>query len=276
MRSSDNEYNLSLMASFIAHWGKPKALAWAKGVVANFARPPQAGDIDEIRAVGAGACKATLTNTYYYLRIAASKAPEDKRTAAAVALAFPEQATTGTHVNISGGGVAAHAPHKANAIAFLDFLASDEAQNIFAEDNHEFPAVPSVKPRRRTWQRSPTSRPTPCRCRPRRTPGRGPGRSTTRRAGAKAMTAAAHDLAPARRTRRAWPRPSPLKIARLCRRRPGDPSHRLDPVAGCHRPGRDDHPAPALIARYALDLAILAVLVAVGTVRWAPRPPGWW
>jgi iron(III) transport system substrate-binding protein len=144
VRSSDNEYNLSLMASFIAHWGKDKALAWAKGVVANFSRPPQGGDIDEIRAVGAGACKVTLTNTYYYLRIAASAAPEDKRTAAAVALAFPEQATSGVHVNISGGGVAAHAPDKANAIAFLDYLASDEAQRIFAEGNHEFPAVASV------------------------------------------------------------------------------------------------------------------------------------
>jgi len=145
MRSSDNEYNLSLMASFIAHWGKAKALDWAKGVVANFARPPQAGDIDQIRAVGAGACRATLTNTYYYLRLAASPAAEDKRAVAAVALAFPEQAGVGTHVNISGGGVAAHAPNKANAIAFLNFLASDEAQRIFAEGNHEFPAVPSVK-----------------------------------------------------------------------------------------------------------------------------------
>ncbi|MEI9965295.1 MAG: extracellular solute-binding protein [Caulobacteraceae bacterium] len=68
------------------------------------------------------------------------------RTAAAVALAFPEQDTTGVHVNISGGGVAAHAPHPAAAKAFLDFLVSDEAQNIFAEGNHEFPAVPTVKP----------------------------------------------------------------------------------------------------------------------------------
>jgi iron(III) transport system substrate-binding protein len=146
MRSSDNEYNLSLMASFIAHWGKEKALAWAKGVVANFARPPQGGDIDQIRAVGAGACRATLTNTYYYLRLASSTAPEDKRTVAAVALAFPEQLGVGTHVNISGGGIAAHAPNKANAIAFLDFLASDEAQHILAEGNHEFPAVPGVQP----------------------------------------------------------------------------------------------------------------------------------
>lgn len=145
-RSSDNAYNLSLMAAFIEHWGRPRALAWAKGVVANFARPPQGGDIDEIRAVGAGACVATLTNTYYYLRIAASRDPGDQATTAKVALAFPEQAGVGTHVNISGGGLAAHAQHIKDARAFLDFLASDEAQNIFARSNHEYPAVPSVTP----------------------------------------------------------------------------------------------------------------------------------
>lgn len=146
VRSADNAYNLSLMAAFIEHWGRQKSLDWAKGVVANFARPPQGGDIDEIRAVGAGACVATLTNTYYYLRIAASKDPADRATTAKVALSFPEQAGVGSHVNISGGGLAAHATHVAEARAFLQFLASDEAQNIFASSNHEYPAVASVKP----------------------------------------------------------------------------------------------------------------------------------
>lgn len=146
VRNSDNVYNLSLMASFIERWGKDKALVWAKGVVANFARMPQGGDIDQIRAVGAGACKIALTNTYYYLRVAASENAGDKATAARVALSFPEQAGTGTHVNISGGGLAAHAANVNNATQFLDFLASDEAQNIFAGANHEYPAVPSVRP----------------------------------------------------------------------------------------------------------------------------------
>lgn len=146
VRSSDNVYNLSLMSAFIEHWGRPKALAWAKGVVANFARPPQGGDIDEIRAIAAGACEVTLTNTYYYLRIATSENPDDKVTASKVALAFPDLDGAGTHVNISGGGLAAHAPHRDNAIKFLEFLTSDEAQNIFAGANHEFPAVPSVAP----------------------------------------------------------------------------------------------------------------------------------
>lgn len=146
VRPADNVYNLSLMASLIEHWGRERALAWAKGVVANFARPPQAGDIDQIRAVGAGLCKVALTNTYYYLRIATSDNPGDKATAARAALAFPEQAGVGTHVNISGGGVAAHAPNKANAQKFLEFLATDEAQSIFAGANHEYPAVAGIKP----------------------------------------------------------------------------------------------------------------------------------
>jgi len=146
VRNSDNVYNLSLMASFIERWGRDKALAWARGVVANMARKPQGGDIDQIRAVGAGACQVALTNTYYFLRVAASKNPGDMAVASKVTLSFPEQATTGTHVNVSGGGLAAHAPNKAAAVQFLDFLASDEAQAIFAGANHEYPAVPGVKP----------------------------------------------------------------------------------------------------------------------------------
>jgi iron(III) transport system substrate-binding protein len=144
VRSSENDYNLSLMAALIEHWGRDKALAWAKGVVANFARQPVGGDIEQIRAVGAGLCQVALTNTYYYLRIAASENGGDKATAARVALAFPEQQGFGTHVNLSGGGVAAHAQHRAEAVKFLEFLTSDEAQEVFARVNHEYPAVPTA------------------------------------------------------------------------------------------------------------------------------------
>ena len=146
VRSSDNVYNLSLMAALIEHWGRDRALAWAKGVVANFARQPSGGDIDQIRAVGAGACKVALTNTYYFLRIKASTNPGDKATTAKVELSFPEQDGDGTHVNISGGGVAAHAANKDKAVKFLEFLTTDEAQGIFAGANHEYPVVASVKP----------------------------------------------------------------------------------------------------------------------------------
>lgn len=146
VRSSDNVYNLSLMAALIDRWGRDKALAWAKGVVANMARKPQGGDIDQIRAVAAGACQVALTNSYYFLRIATSQNAGDKAVAAKVELAFPEQAGPGTHVNISGGGIAANAPNKDHAVQFLEFLTSDEAQAIFAGANHEFPVVAGVKP----------------------------------------------------------------------------------------------------------------------------------
>lgn len=146
VRSADNVYNLSLMAALIEHWGRDKALEWARDVVNNMARKPQGGDIDQVRAVGAGACQVALTNTYYFLRIATSANPDDKAVAAKVALAFPGQAGVGTHVNISGGGVAAHAPNRDAAVKFLEFLATPEAQGIFAGANHEYPAVPGITP----------------------------------------------------------------------------------------------------------------------------------
>lgn len=146
VRSSDNVYNLSLLGALIERWGEERALAWARGVVANMARPPQGGDIDQIRAVGAGACQVALTNSYYYLRLATSANAGDQAVARRVQLSFPEQNGTGTHVNISGGGVAAHAPHRANAVRFLEYLTSDEAQHVFADANNEFPAVAGVTP----------------------------------------------------------------------------------------------------------------------------------
>ena len=141
VRSSDNIYNLSTLAALIEKWGRDRAATWARGVVANMARPPKGGDIDQIKAVAAGACDVALANSYYYLRLANSKDPADRAVAEKVGVVFPGQAAEGTLVNISGGGVAAHAPHRDNAIRFLEYLASDEAQAIFAGGNNEFPAV---------------------------------------------------------------------------------------------------------------------------------------
>lgn len=146
VRSSENVYNLSLLGALIERWGEPRALAWARGVAGNMARQPQGGDIDQIRAVAAGACQVALTNSYYYLRLATSQNAADSEVTQRVQLAFPEQAGTGAHVNISGGGVAAHAPHRANAIRFLEYLTSEEAQHVFADANNEYPAVAGVTP----------------------------------------------------------------------------------------------------------------------------------
>ena len=146
VRSSDNVYNLSLMAALIERWGRDKALQWAKGVVANMARPPQGGDVDQVKAIAAGACKVALTNSYYFLRLARSEDAADKGVVAKVALGFPSLAGQGTHVNVSGGGVAAHAPNRAAAVKFLEFLSTDQTQAIFADANNEFPAVEGVEP----------------------------------------------------------------------------------------------------------------------------------
>jgi iron(III) transport system substrate-binding protein len=145
VRSSSNMYNLSLMSSMIAGAGPVKAEAWAKGVVANFARDPKGGDTDQLKAVASGECRLAIANTYYYVRLARSAKPEEKAIAEKVGVIFPNQAGRGTHVNVSGAGVLKNAPHKEAAIKFLEYLASDEAQSYFADGNNEYPAVPTVK-----------------------------------------------------------------------------------------------------------------------------------
>ena len=143
VRSSDNVYNLSTLAALIEQWGPERASGWARGVVANMARPPQGGDIDQIKAVAAGQCDVALANSYYWIRLARSQDPAEKSAADRTAMIFPEQAdgAPGTLVNISGGGVAANAPNRANAVRFLEYLSSPEAQAILAEANNEYPAA---------------------------------------------------------------------------------------------------------------------------------------
>jgi iron(III) transport system substrate-binding protein len=144
-RSGSHPYNLSLIGSEIANLGPAKAEAWARGVVANMARAPKGGDTDQIKAVAAGECAIALSNTYYYARIMRSTQPADREIVAKTAVVFPDQAGNGTHVNISGAGVLKNAPHKENAIKFLEYLASNDAQRYFADGNNEWPVVPSVQ-----------------------------------------------------------------------------------------------------------------------------------
>ncbi|HRH14704.1 MAG TPA: Fe(3+) ABC transporter substrate-binding protein [Azonexus sp.] len=144
-RSGSHPYNLSLLASIIAHEGEAKAEAWAKGVVTNFARAPKGGDSDQIKAVAAGECGVALSNTYYVARLLRSTKPEDQKAMEKVGVVWPNQATTGTHINVSGGGMLRTAPHKEAAVKFLEYLASDDAQRYFADGNNEWPVVDSVK-----------------------------------------------------------------------------------------------------------------------------------
>jgi iron(III) transport system substrate-binding protein len=144
IRSSSNVYNLSLLGSLIEVHGEAKAQEWAEAVVANFARDPQGGDTDQIKAVAAGECDVAVGNSYYYVRLASSDDPEKKAIADKVGWVFPNQNGRGTHVNVSGAGVLAHAPHREAAVKFLEYLASDEAQSYFANGNNEYPVVQSV------------------------------------------------------------------------------------------------------------------------------------
>ena len=140
-RSGSHPYNLSLVAALIAHNGEAATETWAKGVVANMARTPRGGDTDQIKAVAAGECQIALTNTYYYVRLLRSAKPEEREWAAKAALVWPDQASFGTHLNIAGAGVLKNAPHRENAIRFLEYLAGDQAQAYFANGNNEWPAV---------------------------------------------------------------------------------------------------------------------------------------
>ena len=146
MRSSTNVYNLSLMGAMIDHLGEQKAEAWASAVKGNLAREPKGGDTDQLKSVAAGECDVTVSNQYYYARLARSARADEREIAGKLGVVFPNQATWGTHVNISGAGVMKHAPHREAAVKFLEYLAGDEAQRYFAEGNNEWPAVAGVRP----------------------------------------------------------------------------------------------------------------------------------
>ena len=145
MRSSTNIYNLSLMGALIDHLGEQKAEAWAKNVHANLAQEPRGGDTDQLKAVAAGACDVTISNQYYYARLARSQKPDERRVAEQLGVVLPNQETWGAHVNVSGAGVLKNAPHREAAVRFLEYLASDEAQRYFADGNNEWPVVAGVK-----------------------------------------------------------------------------------------------------------------------------------
>ncbi len=144
VRSSSNIYNQSLIASLIAANGVAETETWARGLVANFARAPKGGDTDQIRAVAAGEADVAIANTYYYGRLVASSDEADQAVVAKTAIMFPSQDGRGTHVNVAGAGVTAHAKNRDEAVRLLEFMAGDEGQRLFAELNHEFPVRDDV------------------------------------------------------------------------------------------------------------------------------------
>lgn len=146
IRSSENVYNQSLLASFIEVDGEAKAKQWAEGIVKNLARNPEGGDRDQAKAIAAGIGDVAIMNSYYFGQMLNSSDPEEVKVAEELGVFFPNQETTGTHVNVSGAGVVKTSKNKENAIKLLEFLSAKEAQATFAEANYEYPVNPEVNP----------------------------------------------------------------------------------------------------------------------------------
>lgn len=142
IRSGQHTYNVALVASMIAHHGAEKAEAWLKGLKENLARKPAGGDREAVRDVYSGQCDLAVGNTYYM--IAMLKNPQQKEWADSVKILFPNAGDRGTHVNISGMALAAHAPNKDAAIKLMQFLVAPATQEIYAEANGEYPVTPGV------------------------------------------------------------------------------------------------------------------------------------
>ncbi|MBP8875221.1 MAG: extracellular solute-binding protein [Neisseria sp.] len=140
LRTSNNVYNQSLVGTMIANLGAVKTEQIVKGWVANLAAPPFANDTAMLEAIGAGRCDVGIANTYYYGRLM------DKQPNLPIGIFFADQQGKGTHVNVSGAGVTKFSKRPAEAQKFIEWLSGSEAQNLFADLNHEYPANPKVKP----------------------------------------------------------------------------------------------------------------------------------
>jgi len=146
VRSSSNIYNQSLISTMINRLGEEVTEKWAIGFVANFARKPQGGDRDQIRAAAAGQCELVIANTYYLAQMLADTAEKsDQEAAKKLSVIWPNQDDRGAHINISGAGVLKSAPNKDNGIKLIEFLTSDVAQKIYADVNYEYPVKDGIE-----------------------------------------------------------------------------------------------------------------------------------
>lgn len=146
MRSSNNVYNQSLIAYMILNLGEKKAEDWVQNLVKNFSRKPYGGDRDQIKTIASGQCDITVANTYYLANMLNSKNEKDRKTAEKVSVFWPNQETFGTHINLSGAGIIKNSKNYKNAILFLEFLSSKNAQEIYTKNIHEYSIRNDVKP----------------------------------------------------------------------------------------------------------------------------------
>jgi iron(III) transport system substrate-binding protein len=144
VRSGKHPYNISLVASMIAHHGEAETKAWLLGLKDNLARKPQGNDRGQVKAIKEGVCDVSLGNSYYYGKMLTDEA--QKPWAEAVNIIFPNQNDRGAHINISGVAMAKYAPNKENALALMNFLSNEQAQSLYASLNMEYPVNTKVEP----------------------------------------------------------------------------------------------------------------------------------
>lgn len=145
IRPGNHPYNLGLIAAMIAHKGEDATRQWLEGLKANLAIKPSGNDRSQAKSVFSGECDIAVANTYYMgVMLNNDQEPEQKEWANSVRIVFPTFAGGGTHVNISGMLLARYAPNKANALKLMEFLATDKAQQLYAEGNFEYPVNPNV------------------------------------------------------------------------------------------------------------------------------------
>ncbi|TDF39900.1 Fe(3+) ABC transporter substrate-binding protein [Alteromonadaceae bacterium M269] len=144
IRSSSNIYNQSMVASLIEQQGSRKTQAWLNNFVKSFARPPKGGDRDQIKAAVAGVCDIAIANSYYLAGMLVSNDESEREVAKKVKVFWPSQDGRGAHVNISGAGVAKHAPNADAAKKLIEFMVTKQAQEWYAKHNQEYPVIDGV------------------------------------------------------------------------------------------------------------------------------------
>lgn len=148
VRSSSNAYNQALMSSIVANLGSDAASDWSEGIVKNFARDPKGSDRDQVKAIAAGQGDIAIVNSYYIGLLLSSEKEEELNAGKSVSVFFPNQGNgqRGSHINVSGIGLAKNSPNKDNAIKLMEYLTSEEAQNTYVNNSYEYAANPNVKP----------------------------------------------------------------------------------------------------------------------------------
>ena len=148
VRSSSNSYNQALLSSLVANLGEDATQNWTEAVVSNFARDPKGNDRDQVKAIAAGQGDVAIVNSYYIVLLLSSENEEEVNAGKSISVFFPNQGDgeRGSHINVSGVALAKNAPNKSNALKLIEYLTSDEAQEIYVNNTYEYSVKPNIEP----------------------------------------------------------------------------------------------------------------------------------